>query len=370
MDYFMRSSMEIMAPFDVTMQVSHDIETHPDFDFSALTDEVFVLRGYVMHGLFEEGIGFNQVFADFFAELTDAASEFSVDLPPSMRNVPFMGFRLEEVNTILRHLGRDEIQLADREVLLMVFAQDFDESDIAMDSFVYEGNPYQLIPYFGLNGAGEGLWNDFNGIQSNAVLVFEGDSLLESGANRFQTALHSFDYRGDLRDYEPTLDETMDSIVEAAREQLPEGQSFESFHQSRNMMIQMGNLMSILLTFISHFIGIIFLLVSLSTLALQQLVDAVESEERYIILQKMGVEAGMRAKSLCTQVAVYFLIPLVVATLHSIVAISFLYGVLNRETLAGFHNIALMLSSFGFILGVYLIYFGVTYWQGKRMLVK
>jgi len=347
----------------VTLQAIHGADTHPDFDFSELTDETIVLREFVMDGLWAEGIDFQSVFANFFQRLSDVA-------PGLGFNASFGGFRLEEVNATLAQLGREPLTLAEDEILLMVLSPDFNEGDIAMDGFTFEGRDYRLTPYFGLQGDGQGLWNDFIGLRTQAVFVFDGDSLLENPANHLLTTMHSFNYRGEFRDYEPRLEEAMERIVENAREQLPEGQGFSTWLQSRNMMMQMGNMVSILMTFIGYFIGIIFLLVSLSVLALQQLVDAVESEERYIILQKMGVEASMRAKALFTQVAIYSLIPLLIATLHSTVALTFLYGVLNQQTTQGFHNLGLMVGSFGFIFAVYLIYFGVTYWQGKRMLVK
>ena len=354
-DYFMRSTLTLMTPFDVTFQASHGADTNPDLDFSELTDEVVVLREYVMDGLWREEIHLQSVFANFFEELAGI-------VPGLMWNASFGGFRLDEVNATLAQLGREPLTLADGEILLMVFSPDFNEASISMDGFTFEGRDYVLTPYFGLQGDGQGLWTDFIGGRNLAVFVFDGDELLEDPANHLLTTLHSFNYRGDLRDYEPRAEAILNAIGER--------DDMGSLWNTRNSMLQMGNMVSILVTFISYFIGMIFLLVSLSVLALQQLVDAVESEDRYLILQKMGVEASMRAKALFVQVAVYSLIPLLMATLHSIVAITFLYSVLNQMTTQGFDNIALMAGSFGLIFAVYLIYFGVTYWQGKRMLVK
>jgi len=75
---------------------------------------------------------------------------------------------------------------------------------------------------------------------------------------------------------------------------------------TKNSLSVMTRLLSITLTFVSFYLGAIFILVSMTLLAFQQLVDAVESTERYNILNKIGVDEKMKNKSLVVQLRVYF----------------------------------------------------------------
>jgi putative ABC transport system permease protein len=106
--------------------------------------------------------------------------------------------------------------------------------------------------------------------------------------------------------------------------------------------------------------------VSLTILALQQLVQNVESQDRFAILNKLGVEKKSTNQAILVQISSYFLIPATVALVHSSVALDFFNRALHEINLKLPKSV--VLSSFGLALGLYLIYFTATYLQSKKMM--
>lgn len=90
-----------------------------------------------------------------------------------------------------------------------------------------------------------------------------------------------------------------------------------------------NNGMTNIVLFIGIYLGIIFLISSTAVLALQQLSEASDSIDRYKSLRRIGVSQKMINKSIFTQVSIYFGLPLVVALVHSVVAIKVVNGFLT-----------------------------------------
>jgi len=84
--------------------------------------------------------------------------------------------------------------------------------------------------------------------------------------------------------------------------------------------------------FFSFYVGIMFILISATLLALQQVTDAVEHRQRYAILQNLGADDAMMDLTIARQVGLYFLTPLLVALLHSAMALTALNRALSGET--------------------------------------
>ncbi len=85
------------------------------------------------------------------------------------------------------------------------------------------------------------------------------------------------------------------------------------------------------LVFLSFYVGIMFILVSATLLALQQVTDALEHRQRFTVLSKLGADDAMLGGLIFRQVGLYFLTPVLVALLHSGMALAALHRVLTRE---------------------------------------
>ncbi len=74
-------------------------------------------------------------------------------------------------------------------------------------------------------------------------------------------------------------------------------------------------------TYVSLYIGIVFILASSSVLAISQLSRSSDNRYRYALLSKLGADYNMLSGSLLKQISFYFALPLVLSIIHSIVAI-------------------------------------------------
>ncbi|AFL98958.1 ABC-type transport system, involved in lipoprotein release, permease component [Desulfitobacterium dehalogenans ATCC 51507] len=122
------------------------------------------------------------------------------------------------------------------------------------------------------------------------------------------------------------------------------------------------------ITYISLYIGIVFILACASVLAIAQLSEASDNRARYELLSKLGASGKLLAGSLFKQVSLYFALPLVLSVIHSVVAIIVASELVLR---VGEVNIlASCLASGLLIIALYGGYFLLTYFSSKRILTQ
>lgn len=123
----------------------------------------------------------------------------------------------------------------------------------------------------------------------------------------------------------------------------------------------------VIFTFIGLYLGIIFSITSAAILAIQQLSQSSDNKERYEILRKIGADTKIINRSLFIQIAIYFMLPLSLALVHSVVGLSeinrliSIFGHIDLTT-----NIAITTL---FILFIYGGYFIATY-IGSKSIIK
>lgn len=121
-----------------------------------------------------------------------------------------------------------------------------------------------------------------------------------------------------------------------------------------------------MVTFIAIYLGIIFLISSAAILALKQLSDSADNKERYQMLRKIGVDEKMLNKSLLTQIALFFMAPLVLAIIHSFFGIKFCMYFLQAFGNEGLLPSIILTALFIiFIYGGYLL---ITYYCSQQMI--
>lgn len=122
-----------------------------------------------------------------------------------------------------------------------------------------------------------------------------------------------------------------------------------------------------MILYIGLYLGIVFLISSAAVLAIQQLSEASDSSDRYKSLKKIGATEKMINKTIFTQTVIYFVMPLTLAIVSSIVGIN----VVNKFiALYGKPNIGpTALLTLGILVIVYGGYFYVTY-VGYKSIVK
>ena len=114
-------------------------------------------------------------------------------------------------------------------------------------------------------------------------------------------------------------EQTEERLLEAVA-----GGGFEFTHSVHSRLITYADLMGskVLVIFLGLYLGVVFLLASAAVLALQQLSQAADNARRYATLARLGVDRSMADRSVFTQVALAFLLPLTLALVHSFVGMT------------------------------------------------
>lgn len=120
------------------------------------------------------------------------------------------------------------------------------------------------------------------------------------------------------------------------------------------------------LTFPLVYIGLVFLCVALTIMAVQQLSDSGKYRFRYDVLSKLGLNDREMDRIILRQLFSFYLAPVLVSVMLSAVTAVFAGNQFVRYTGAEGNGLYYFGISLLVFIGVYLIYFGVTYIGFKR----
>ena len=125
--------------------------------------------------------------------------------------------------------------------------------------------------------------------------------------------------------------------------------------------------LSTIIIFIAIYLGIVFLIASAAILALKQLTESSDNKQRYTILRKIGCDEKMINQALFRQIFIFFMMPLILAMIHSIFGIKFILSML--EVLASPDELLPSIIVTALIIGViYGVYFLATYFGSKNII--
>ena len=124
---------------------------------------------------------------------------------------------------------------------------------------------------------------------------------------------------------------------------------------------------STIVLFIAIYLGIIFLIASSAILALKQLTESSDNKQRYAILRKIGADEKMINGALFKQIGIFFLMPLILAIIHSIFGIQFVMSMMS--VLADAKELLPSAIVTAVIIGIiYGAYFMATYLGSKNII--
>ena len=193
--------------------------------------------------------------------------------------------------------------------------------------------------------------NLYNFTMKGDILIFVvKDSLLEGlkpVSSRFNMMLK------DNSNTKEELEEVRDQLVESQVYSITKKEIYDNAAGLGATMAYLG-----------IYLGLIFIITSAVVLAIQQLTESTDNVERYRLLKEIGVDQKMINKAIFAQVGVYFMLPLSLAIVHSIV------GLKISSTIVGvFGNASIMpnviITAIIFVI-IYGGYFLATYLGAKK----
>ncbi|AQW22516.1 ABC transporter permease [Clostridium perfringens] len=193
--------------------------------------------------------------------------------------------------------------------------------------------------------------NLYNFTMKGDILIFVvKDSLLEGlkpVSSRFNMMLK------DNSNTKEELEEVRDQLVESQVYSITKKEIYDNAAGLGATMAYLG-----------IYLGLIFIITSAVVLAIQQLTESTDNVERYRLLKEIGVDQKMINKAIFTQVGVYFMLPLSLAIVHSIVGLkisSTIVGVFGNASIMP--NIIITAIIFVIIYGGYSL---ATYLGAKK----
>lgn len=118
--------------------------------------------------------------------------------------------------------------------------------------------------------------------------------------------------------------------------------------------------------FLGLYLGIVFLISSAALLALKVLSESTDNRARYTILRKIGADEKMISRALFEQSAFYFLLPLLLAVIHSIFGLKVADYLL--KTMGQSQMTMPIIATAALLVLIYGGYFLITYWGSKRII--
>ena len=119
-------------------------------------------------------------------------------------------------------------------------------------------------------------------------------------------------------------------------------------------------------TFIGLYLGIIFLISSAAILGLKELSESSDNKERFRMLRKIGTDEKMINKALFRQIGIFFMLPLILALIHSVFGIKFAMVIL--EVFGDEQLLLSIIITSVFIVFIYGGYFLITYYCSKNII--
>ena len=143
-----------------------------------------------------------------------------------------------------------------------------------------------------------------------------------------------------------------------------EGWPYDNVYTADEMTTQAGGL-KLLITYLALYVGFVLLVSTAAILAIQQLSETADSVGRYQRLSSLGCDEGMILGSVKAQGVLYFMVPLLVALVHSTYAVH----VMNVGLFAAFGIDPMegIVITAGLVLVVYGCYLLVTYLASRHV---
>lgn len=188
----------------------------------------------------------------------------------------------------------------------------------------------------------------------NQVIIVLPDSIVNQEKSVLYITANLVDFKNQAETYQKILDDTPTEFGKITR--------FNELLRQK--------LTRFTIVFISLYIGLIFLIVSVTLLAIQQLVHIQNSKSRYDLLLKLGVLPREMNRSIFEQICFHFMLPLCFGFIFASVGTAAVNTSINQLSTVKvdlFQNI--LIASSG-IFTLYVVYMMMTYMSSTRLMRK
>lgn len=353
----MAGQVDETAPYDITLtsqskkkgpqDIEANLKAH-GFDFTKQ------FSGYTQVWLYHAGDLTFQTLYDFAKEnmgatyMDDNDSEYSIPL-----------ISLSDYNKLLTLRGEAPISLASDEYAVVCNVKEMHQ---ILKAYVEQGRTFSIN---GVELRPSGLEIQPHQLQ-NSMMSMESGTLIipDAIAKRCEpmTALLNANYTKPGEEGDNAFTAEIAALY-GKGEDAPRPYTRSSSHYE--LYMESGGT-KLMISYFVIYVGVVFLITCAAVLALQQLSEASDNTERYRLLRRLGAPSKMIDRALFMQILAYFMLPLGLAVIHSVVGI---YVVNNA--IAQFGNLNalpnIIMAALLFLV-IYGGYFLATFLGSRKMI--
>ena len=289
-------------------------------------------------------------------------SEMQSDFPGLQVDYPETIIKVSDYNKLQKLYGREEITLNDNEYAIVcnyeAMKEYRDEALKANTTLTVDGK--EFVPKF--DKCIDTIISISTQPMETGTIILPDEAVKDEW--KFYMLL-SANYVGQTDDEKQAIE---NKLIDVSEEDSTVNQvvfeNMTAFTKITNYEASVG--ISATVTFIGLYLGIIFLISSSAILALKELTDSSDNKERYKILRRIGADEKMINKALFKQIGIFFMIPLLLAIVHSIFGMkvaSIILEVFGKQDI--FSSIILTAI---FMVLIYGGYFLATYFGSKSII--
>lgn len=354
----MKRDLQEVTPVDITFE---RIFVSNNTDDTKTIAQFLEEKGYTLDEYFDEYVEVTEYTSDKKFTLGDTLGETLEEILerfPYLRvGSPETMMKVSDYNKVAKLFGNKTITLKENEYAIVC---DYDQALEYRNQALQNGTKITLNEKEYIPSVKECIYG-FTKISPNhmniGIIVFPDSALEhETQSEKIMNANLIKNTENEQLDFIYSIDE--------AFHQKDEGAIMR--YNSKLEIYESSTGFGAIVIFIGLYLGIIFLITSAAILALKELSESSDNQSRYGILRKIGTDEKMIQKSLLIQIGIFFLVPLLVASIHSAVGFYFI-----DKILASFGK-SNLLPSIGMtalvILAIYGGYFIATYFGSKAII--
>lgn len=365
--------LDRMTPCDINLFKTASLPDSGDFTKERIEDsrikisDTLETNGFDM-GLLKELTEVETYATDKFTRkefLGDMADEVRQEFPHLPLDWAEEFIKISDYNKIAELYGISQYELKDDEYLMLCNFKSmkniYDKALAVNNEITVEGKRY--IPKYTECQPG---YIEISTSETNAGIIVVPDScnLTEDMKKEWYLAAN---YNVDTEEEKREIDKIfLSADSDLVRNIQEKGLQIDGMTRLDIMDSSRG--MATMITFIAIYLGIIFLIASSAILALKELTENSDNKQRYTILRKIGVDEEMINQTLFYQIGIFFLVPLVLAMIHSVFGIRFALMLASVQASPD-EMIPSVVATAIFLLVVYGGYFYATY-VGSKNIIK
>lgn len=357
---FKNRELDKFTPFDTTIGIPAIDRENTEEAFGIPEDirEKRIDLKYIGTGKYnkwgdEEILSFKEILEPY------ADKEFKSDF--AYENYGPQVMSLSDYNKILKMQGRKEITIKENEYLLINATKEIKDD---LERFLKAENGAIEVEgkkYIAKDNKifSEQISNQHPGASWYMIIIGNDQWVNKEKAYNAQ---YNINYNEISRKSKKYIEET---FKENGYQKIEQGEKTWNMISVSKEDIQMQqSIGTIMMLYVSLYIGAIFLIASALVLGIQAISEAFDSKERYKALRRIGARESEINKSIFIQIGVYYSFPLILALIHSVIGIY-----VGNQVLMEFGKSSVIQSAFIsilFIIVIYISYFFIAYFSYKN----